>query len=97
MVSVPLLPREIRLHSQSNELELVWSDDIKSRLSGALLRKACRCADCLSTGERNQVEEDALLIRNVVGAGHYGIQIIFSDGHDRGIYPWLYLRELGQV
>ncbi|HYQ49053.1 MAG TPA: DUF971 domain-containing protein, partial [Pseudomonas sp.] len=25
----------------------------------------------------------------------YGVQLVFSDGHERGIYPWPYLRELG--
>ncbi|MBH8614570.1 DUF971 domain-containing protein [Pseudomonas mohnii] len=24
----------------------------------------------------------------------YGLQLIFSDGHDRGIYPWPYLAQL---
>nr|WP_234825174.1 gamma-butyrobetaine hydroxylase-like domain-containing protein [Cupriavidus necator] len=24
----------------------------------------------------------------------YGVQIVFSDGHDRGIYPWRYLQAL---
>ena len=24
----------------------------------------------------------------------YALQLIFSDGHDRGIYPWVWLREL---
>ena len=26
--------------------------------------------------------------------GSYAINIAFSDGHDRGIYPWAYLREI---
>ena len=28
-------------------------------------------------------------------AGNYAIQIIFSDGHDSGIFSWDYLRDLG--
>lgn len=24
----------------------------------------------------------------------YGVQLVFSDGHDRGIYPWVYLYQL---
>jgi DUF971 family protein len=24
----------------------------------------------------------------------YGLQLIFSDGHDRGIFPWPYLAQL---
>lgn len=26
-----------------------------------------------------------------INAQGYGVQLIFSDGHDRGIYPWDYL------
>jgi DUF971 family protein len=29
-----------------------------------------------------------------VNAQGYGLQLIFSDGHDRGIYPWPYLAQL---
>jgi prepilin-type processing-associated H-X9-DG protein len=28
--------------------------------------------------------------------GHYGVNITFSDGHARGIYPWSYLTELSE-
>ena len=24
----------------------------------------------------------------------YGVQLVFSDGHERGIYPWAYLADL---
>ncbi|MFP4903907.1 gamma-butyrobetaine hydroxylase-like domain-containing protein, partial [Paraburkholderia sp. BR14261] len=26
----------------------------------------------------------------------YGVQLAFSDGHARGIYPWTYLEQLGR-
>jgi DUF971 family protein len=26
--------------------------------------------------------------------GHYALQLVFSDGHERGIYPWALLRAL---
>jgi DUF971 family protein len=26
--------------------------------------------------------------------GNYAIRILFSDGHDTGLYSWLYLREI---
>jgi DUF971 family protein len=28
--------------------------------------------------------------------GNYAVRIIFSDGHDTGLYSWNYLRELGR-
>jgi len=27
----------------------------------------------------------------------YGVQLIFSDGHAQGIYPWPFLEALGTV
>ena len=30
-----------------------------------------------------------------LNAQGYGLQLIFNDGHERGIYPWPYLAELG--
>ncbi|VVQ11755.1 hypothetical protein PS938_03710 [Pseudomonas fluorescens] len=27
----------------------------------------------------------------------YGLQLVFSDGHERGIYPWAYLAQLTPV
>ena len=34
-------------------------------------------------------------IMSINQAGNYAIQIIFSDGHDSGIFSWDYLRDLG--
>jgi DUF971 family protein len=28
--------------------------------------------------------------------GGFGVNIHFSDGHDRGIYPFVYLKELSE-
>ncbi|MHB1229028.1 MAG: DUF971 domain-containing protein [Halothiobacillus sp.] len=90
-------PREIRYHRASNELECVWSDGSRSRYRGADLRGACHCAFCVSISSIGRlIDQDAraFLVASVVNVGSYGIQIIFQDGHDRGIYPWVYLRGL---
>ncbi len=29
-----------------------------------------------------------LTIVRVTPVGHYAVNIAFSDGHDRGVYPW---------
>jgi DUF971 family protein len=29
-----------------------------------------------------------------VNSQGYGLQLVFSDGHERGIYPWAYLEGL---
>jgi DUF971 family protein len=30
------------------------------------------------------------------GPTGYGVQLVFSDGHARGIFPWAYLASLAQ-
>jgi len=39
---------------------------------------------------------DVRIVR-VTPIGNYGVNIAFSDGHDRGIYPWALLAELSAL
>jgi len=32
-------------------------------------------------------------LSGVEPVGQYAVQLLFSDGHDRGIYPWSLLRQ----
>jgi DUF971 family protein len=65
-------------------------------LAARRLRAACRCAQCV----RARVDGvfppsfDGVAIERVSPIGSYGINIGFSDGHTRGIYPWAYLSQL---
>jgi prepilin-type processing-associated H-X9-DG protein len=34
------------------------------------------------------------LIAEIGAIGDYAINVVFTDGHARGIFPWTYLREL---
>jgi DUF971 family protein len=34
-------------------------------------------------------------IADLIPQGHYALRIVFSDGHDSGIYSWEYLHDLG--
>jgi DUF971 family protein len=65
-------------------------------LAATRLRAACRCAQCV----RARIDGffprsfDGIAIERVSPIGSYGINIGFSDGHARGIYPWAYLSQL---
>lgn len=65
-------------------------------LSAERLRAACRCAHC----RRAQIDGvfpskfPSVTIAAVTPIGHYAVNLEFSDGHARGIYPWSYLAEL---
>lgn len=71
-------------------LRLQWPDGATS-VSATKLRAACRCGGCRT---RPVAEEQAVHLIDAQPVGHYALNLVFSDGHDRGIYPWVWLREL---
>jgi DUF971 family protein len=91
-------PDEIVVRSGRAELALVFSEATLA-IGAPRLRAACRCADC----RRERIDRDAdpdtggATIAQVRLVGDHALNIAFSDGHDRGIYPWSYLRELARA
>jgi DUF971 family protein len=89
------VPETIVLVRDRRQLRLVWRDE-EGRIEAHRLRSACRCAGCTrarAVGTFPETFDDAL-IANVVAVGDYAINVTFADGHNRGIFPWAYLREL---
>lgn len=77
------------------ELRLEWPDGHVQWLSHARLRAACPCAKCRAArlGGRIDLSDQGVRLVELNPQG-YGMQLVFDDGHDQGIYPWVYLREL---
>ena len=79
-------------------LSMTAPDGRQIALSAERLRLACKCAHC----RRAQFDRhfaDAfpgIAIVAVADLG-YGLNISFSDGHNRGIYPKSYLAELAAL
>lgn len=95
---VPFLippPDEVRLSRDTHSLEVAWPERT-FRFGLAELRRACRCADCTAKRRANgQIEAaDDIDIVTIQPLGASALQFVFSDGHERGIYPWSYLIEI---
>lgn len=92
----PPTPTQVVLHAVCGALELAFDDGVHKTLSGALLRSACRCAGCESARRGGAPPETAAGVRlhDLQLMGGSAVQLRFSDGHERGIYPWAYLYEL---
>ena len=91
-------PTEITDHRRGGLLEIAWADGHTSRLRHALLREQCRCAGCEQQrrhGPGVGTADEALRLVRIEPVGEQGLNLGFSDGHDRGIYPWTFLRQLG--
>lgn len=91
-------PDEIRIDSAARLLALRWPTGETQRIAHVQLRECCPCAGCRSirlAGGRLTVAADLTL--TAIEPMGYGVQLAFSDGHARGIYPWSYLGGLAQV
>lgn len=91
-------PRALRNARVLGELRIEWPDGGAQSLSHARLRAACPCSQCRAArlGGRIDTAQDEVRLSAIQPQG-YGVQLVFSDGHDRGIYPWAYLRGLASA
>ena len=92
----PLSPQQIILSPDRRTLSIAWDGTRTDELSAAVLRSNCRS----SLARRARLDGtdlavcDDITIADVRPIGLYAVNITFSDGHDRGIYPWAYLRSI---
>lgn len=89
-------PVHIVHHQASGRLDIGWSDGLQASITSHALRRACRCAACVKL-RRDGLGPAPRAMTRLSGlnpVGEFGLQLCFDDGHDRGIYPWPYLREL---
>lgn len=92
------IPTEIKLHKQSRILEVAFSDDKRFHLSCEYLRVFSPSAEVRGHGpgqETLQVGKKEVEINAIEPVGQYAVVLVFSDGHDSGIYSWDYLYDLG--
>lgn len=93
------IPNEIKLHQKSRRLELGYDNGESYLLDFEYLRVFTPSAEArghgpgqetLQTGKRN-VE-----IERIEPVGSYAVRLVFSDGHDSGLYSWDLLYNLGK-
>ena len=92
-------PQQITLSRDRRRLRLVWRDGREDALNTQTLRGACRSSDALRAridGRQTNFSPE-LTIERVELVGAYALNLAFSDGENRGIYPWRFLRELADA
>ncbi len=91
-------PIGIKLRKQSRCLELGWSDGRDDALSFEYLRVQSPSAEVRGHGPgqaRLQHGKRDVRITRIEPVGNYALRLVFSDGHNSGLYTWQYLRQLG--
>jgi DUF971 family protein len=89
-------PARVALSAELDFLELTTTEGVEVRLPAQRLRAACKCAHCVRARIDGKFPDrfDGIAITQLAPIGDYAINIGFSDGHARGIYPWSFLSEL---
>ena len=88
---------ELRLNPQKSELSVTFTDGTIGRLPAELLRVVSPSAEVQghSPSERKLVPgKRNVTIRAIEPVGHYAVRLVFSDGHNTGLYSWRYLHEI---
>ena len=91
-----MLPKKIIIHKKSAILELLYKDKAY-KLSAEYLRVFSPSAEVKGHTPSEAVLEHGkknVQFRNVERQGNYALKLVFSDGHDSGIYSWKYLHDL---
>ncbi len=91
-------PTEIRLHQKAAELELRFEDGAHFRLPCEYLRVHSPSAEVRGHGPGQEVlvtGKREVGIRAIEPVGNYAVKLVFTDGHDSGLYDWDYLYRLG--
>jgi DUF971 family protein len=94
----PPQPVEIKLHQKSRVLEIAFADGAAFRLPCEFLRVYSPSAEVRGHGPGQEVLQKGKREVNVTAVepvGMYAVKLVFSDGHDTGIYSWDYLYDLG--
>ena len=94
----PPRPVELHLHQVSRILDVSFEDGSKFTLPLEYLRVFSPSAEVRGHGPGQEVLQAGKRDVNVTAidpVGVYAVKLVFSDGHDTGIYSWEYLRELG--
>jgi DUF971 family protein len=98
LTSTTPLPIDIRLHQASRLLEIQFDNNTECMLSCEFLRVYSPSAEVRGHGagqETLQVGKENVNITAIEPIGNYAVKLVFSDGHDTGLYSWDYLYYLG--
>ena len=91
------IPTGIVVHSKTRALELQYANDQTYRIPFELLRVYSPSAEVQGHGpgqETLQTGKRDVLIQAIEPVGHYALQLVFSDGHNTGLYSWDILHDL---
>ena len=93
------VPNQITLDENAGNLSLIYSKKRECKFTCEFLRVFSPSAEVVGhgPGQRvNPIGKENIKIVKIDPVGNYAIKIVFSDGHDTGIFSWDLLHDYGQ-
>ena len=91
------IPSAITLHQKSRQLELIYPEGASFRLDFEFLRVFTPSAEARGHGPGQEVLQTGkrlVSLERIEPVGTYALRLVFSDGHDSGLYSWDLLHNL---
>jgi DUF971 family protein len=95
----PPWPAELKFRKTQAELSIRFDDGFEGSIPYELLRVESPSAETKGHGTERPPPPAKKRKVGVLGAdpvGRYALRIRFDDGHDTGLFTWVYLRELAE-
>jgi DUF971 family protein len=92
-------PTELKLDKEKRVLTVSFDDGTHFALPAELLRVLSPSAEVQGHSEDQRVTVGGkrnVGILRLEPVGNYAVRIAFDDGHDTGLFSWIYLHELGE-
>ena len=92
------VPHTLKVNKERNVLTLIFEDEAEMKLDSEYMRVESPSAEVQGHGpgqKKTVAGKKNVTITDVQPVGHYAIRIVFSDGHDTGLFTWDYLKQLG--
>ena len=92
-------PVEIRCNAARDQLTVCFEQGVTVELSAELLRVESPSAEVQGHGpgqKQTPLGKQDVTITKIIPVGSYAVRLVFSDGHDTGIYSWDLFHDYGQ-
>jgi DUF971 family protein len=92
-------PSELRLNPEKTLLRIAFEDGTSESLSAEMLRVMSPSAEVQghSPSERKLISgKSGVTIQAVEQVGNYAVKLVFSDGHDTGLFTWPLLHDMAR-
>ena len=98
--------KPINLESIGDELAIKWDDGSESFVRLEIWRRHCPCAGCkgevdvmgnLYKNPDKPLSPQAFKLVRIMNVGGYGVQPVWADGHNSGIFSFDYLKRLAET